>query len=500
MNHFFKKSKQQFILGSLLSFTMILAYAGKPLFLLTPVTATTMSVPSNSTAQVQYNITNNTSKTRTLTIQSINAVTQTISGAGVCTHPFTLTPNQSCILTLTIDGATLAAAAPPVITSGPVVCKTKGNGDNNPDSFFCSQPATENTLNVSVGSPLTTAEITVTGSPLTLYANGPDGTLTITNTSTAVTATNISANFIGTALNGLVTQSASTCTSVAPSSSCTLTFTPGATAVSQTDFSIQGDNTNTATAAMAITIATPTLSSINPTSGTASGNAQVTLTGTNLTGATSITLDGTPATSVNVINSTSVTAVTPSHAAGVVDVIINTPEGSASLSNSYTYVTTAVGQSSGGGTIGCLNGAPNLNLIAATADNATSIQWGGSGTTTGATSNSDGTTNTTTIVTTLGAGTYAAQLCQDYEVDSAGNAPCQAGNVCYTDWFFPAKDQLNCFFTNKTAIGGFVNFVYWSSTESGSSTAWLQNYGSGGQTTSSKGGTRRVRCARAFTP
>src|SRR3990167_6022483 len=129
------KLTQKIILGCLLAFIAVFAQAGTPLFSLTPLTATTVSVPSNSTAQVQYTVTNNTRLTRTLTIQPITAATQVTTGVGVCTNPFTLTNNQSCTLTLNIDGATLAAATIPDITSGPIVCKTKGNGDNNPDPF-----------------------------------------------------------------------------------------------------------------------------------------------------------------------------------------------------------------------------------------------------------------------------------------------------------------------------------------------------------------------------
>jgi hypothetical protein len=232
----------------------------------------------------------------------------------------------------------------------------------------------------------------------------------------------------------------------------------------------------------------------------------VTLTGVGFTGATGVTFGGTAATSVNVVNSTTVTAVTPAHATGAVDVVITTPSGSATSTNGFTYLTTAVGQSAYGGTIACLNGSLN-NLIAATADNSTSIQWGGSGTTTNAISTTDGAANTTTIVAALGAGsTYAAGLCSDYEVDSQGNTPCESGNTCYNDWFLPAGNnttssgQLNCLYTNRTTIGGFASAGYWSSTEISSTNAWAQQFANGSQNSATKVSTRMVRCVRAFTP
>lgn len=173
-----------------------------------------------------------------------------------------------------------------------------------------------------------------------------------------------------------------------------------------------------------------------------------------------------------------------------------------------------IGQSFQGGVVACLNGGLT-NLIAATADNSTIIQWGGFGVAigAGAQSNTDGASNTAAIVVALGnnGGTpYAAQLCNDFEVDSQGNTPCQAGNTCYNDWFLPAGNnltasgQLNCLFTNRATIGGFASDLYWSSTEDSvflpTTAAWFQNFGDGLQGLNGKNDDRPVRCVRAFTP
>lgn len=248
-----------------------------------------------------------------------------------------------------------------------------------------------------------------------------------------------------------------------------------------------------------------TLTAISPSSGTASGGVGVTLTGTGLTGATSVTFDGVPATSVNVVNATTITAVTPAHAAGVVDVVVTTPSGAAQLTNGYIYLATAVGQSSGGGVIAVLDGGLS-NLIAATADNSTGIEWGGMGVAVGASaqSNTDGAGNTATIEAILGAGVYAAQMCSAYEVDSQGNTPCQVGNTCYNDWFLPARNQLASLFINRAAVGGFANGTYWSSTESPDVlrfNAWGYEFsGGGGISAEVRSMSLRARCVRAFTP
>ena len=489
------------ILAFLCSVFMITSvFAGIPVWTFEPLTATTIAVPANGSAIVQYRVTNQSSRPHTLSLQPIQGITQITTGLGICGNPFVLSSKNSCILSLQIMGNQLNNP----ITDGPVVCQ-----QGNPNQ--CYRPGSDNILRITQAPPITDAVITVTGSPLTLTFSGPTGQLTINNTSTQVTATNIVSDFTGTALDGNVTETGNTCASVPPSSSCTLTYTPGNAVVPQTNFTIQGTNTNALTAAIAIDSGS-TLTAINPTSGTASGGTGFILTGTGLTGATNLTFDGIAATSVNVVNSTTITGVTPAHAVGVVDVAIDTPVGGATLAGGYTYVTTAVGLPALGGIIACLNGGLN-NLIAATADNSTGIEWGGYGITTGIVNTTNGANNTSNIVAALGAngGTpYAAQLCNNFEVDSQGNTPCEAGNACYNNWFLPAGNnltatgQLNCLFTNRVAIGGFTLDRYWSSTEFNifpQFNAWNQAFNSGSQGGFGKNtNSVRVRCVRAFTP
>lgn len=570
------------IIGLLSLFMIAGVQAGAPLWTFEPMTATMVTVPANGTALVQYRVINQSSKPHTLTMKPIQGITQTISGTSVCGSSFTLpAKGSSCILSLMVNGSQLAGT----ISDGPIVCQ---QGSSN----LCYRPSEKYVLHINQGPPLVDATIAITGSPLILTASGTTGTLTIRNTSLQVIATNITSDFTGTALQGNVTEIDNTCDTVAPGGSCTLTYMPGNVVVQQTNFSIQGSNTNTIVASIAINpaaptltlinpnagttlggtsvtltgtnltdtssvtfdgiaatnivvvnsttvtvdtpahaagavdvvIATPggsatlvngytyellpTLTAVNPSSGPASGATGVVLTGTNLTGTTSVTFDGVAATSVNVVNSTTVTAVTPTHAVGAVDVVITTPEGNALLPNGYTYVSTAVGLPSGGGTIACLNGGFE-NLIAATNDNSGALQWGGSGILigAGAQDNVDGATNTFEIINVLSNPpnnlpevSYAAGLCNLYEVDSQGNSPCLANNTCYNDWFLPALDQLVCLYTNRVAIGNFTLGVYWSSTESTDVGAWVVVFNGGAQLVSGKIIPRVVRCVRAFTP
>jgi IPT/TIG domain len=92
----------------------------------------------------------------------------------------------------------------------------------------------------------------------------------------------------------------------------------------------------------------PTVSAISPSTGTAAGNTAVTITGTGFLAGATVSLGGTAATGMAVVSSTSITATTPAHAAGVVNVVVtNTDNQSGTLSSGYTY--TSSGGGGGGG-------------------------------------------------------------------------------------------------------------------------------------------------------
>jgi len=160
----------------------------------------------------------------------------------------------------------------------------------------------------------------------------------------------------------------------------------------------------------------------------------------------------------------------------------------------------AVGDSYGGGIVAYIlqSGDPGYvadeqhGLIAAIADQSTGIQWynGIYGVTTGAIDTAIGTgqANTTAIVNIQGAGSYAAQLCNDLTVG------------VYNDWFLPSKDELDKLYINKVAIGGFAGGYYWSSSELSVSFAWAQLFYNGLQDGIPKylTDTGRVRAVRAF--
>jgi formylglycine-generating enzyme required for sulfatase activity len=79
------------------------------------------------------------------------------------------------------------------------------------------------------------------------------------------------------------------------------------------------------------------VSSVSPTSGSTLGGTAITITGVNLIGASSVTVGGVAATSVVTFSPTSITAVTPAGAAGTTSVAVTTADGTATLTNGFTY-------------------------------------------------------------------------------------------------------------------------------------------------------------------
>ena len=149
-----------------------------------------------------------------------------------------------------------------------------------------------------------------------------------------------------------------------------------------------------------------------------------------------------------------------------------------------------IGENYEGDIIFYIDGTGEHGLACAPSDQSTGIVWYSSYVTTSATGTAVGTgqTNTNAIVGTIGAGSYAAQLCNDLDLNG------------HTDWFFPSKDELNLLYINlhQAGLGNFGGTVYWSSSETGSAPAWRQNFSTGTQFTYDKPNTAYIRAIRAF--
>jgi len=140
-----------------------------------------------------------------------------------------------------------------------------------------------------------------------------------------------------------------------------------------------------------------------------------------------------------------------------------------------------------GGIVFYIDPTERHGLVAALTDQSTNAAWrNGSNILTGAFSSSEGAGNTTAIISFQGnTGVYAAKLCRDY----------RGGG--YTDWYLPAKDQLNLLFGQRN-ITSMTQNVYWSSTEVDMSMAVDQDFFAGQQINTVKSFGDYVRAIRSF--
>lgn len=107
----------------------------------------------------------------------------------------------------------------------------------------------------------------------------------------------------------------------------------------------------------------PVVTSVSPSSGAAAGGTPVTISGSNFGAGATVTFGTSAATGVSVVNSTTITATTPSGSAGPVTVKVTLSGQSGSLANGFTYIgtpsVTGVSPSSGstsGGTAVTITG------------------------------------------------------------------------------------------------------------------------------------------------
>ena len=121
-------------------------------------------------------------------------------------------------------------------------------------------------------------------------------------------------------------------TSIAVGSSTSITALTPQHAAGTVDVTVTNSDGQVGTLAGSYTFTTagsdpPTVTSISPNNGPFSGGTSVSITGTNFVSGATVTFGGVAANSMNVVSTTSITATTPSHAAGSVDVTVTNPDG-----------------------------------------------------------------------------------------------------------------------------------------------------------------------------
>jgi len=94
---------------------------------------------------------------------------------------------------------------------------------------------------------------------------------------------------------------------------------------------------------LVLTLDSVSLASIQPITGSTAGGDPITITGTGFRAGATVKLGGVSASAVQVVSSTSITAVSGAHASGPTDVVVTNSDGTvATLANGFTFVTPVV--------------------------------------------------------------------------------------------------------------------------------------------------------------
>jgi hypothetical protein len=183
--------------------------------------------------------------------------------------------------------------------------------------------------------------------------------------------------------------------------------------------------------------ATPSVTGLSPTSGPTSGGTAVTISGTNLGGATQVLFGLTPALSFTVNSATSITAPAPFQSAGTVDVTVTTLGGisSTTASDQYTYVATLPTVTGVSPNTGSTSGAEAVTITGTKFSGASQVLFGSVPAST-FTVNSDtsisavaplGAPGTVDVTVTTAGGTSATSSADHFTYTAAAGLPTVTG-------------------------------------------------------------------------
>ena len=201
-------------------------------------------------------------------------------------------------------------------------------------------------------------------------------------------------------------------------------------------------------------IPAPTVTALSPTHGAAAGGNTVTITGTDLTGTTSVHFGANAATGVTVVNATTITANAPAGTQGTtVDVTVTTPAGTSSgagTGNDYTYdaVIPAPTVTALNPTHGPAGGGNSVTITGTDFTGATSVHFGANAAT-GVT-----VVNATTITANAPAGTQGTTVDVTVTTPAGTSSGAGTGNDYTYDAVIPAPTVTALNPTHGPAGGG----------------------------------------------
>ncbi len=187
-----------------------------------------------------------------------------------------------------------------------------------------------------VKSGATDETATVAVAPPTVSSASPTSGPKSGGTSIAVDGTGFgpsaAVSLGGSACIGVTLVSSTSLTCITPSHS------PGLVDVVVTNTDTQSGTLSEGFTYNDVTLATPTITTVSPITGTSAGGTAFTVNGTNFEASAGVKIGGTSCTSVTVVDASQITCTTPVHTVGTVDVIVTNTNGQAgTLTGGFTY-------------------------------------------------------------------------------------------------------------------------------------------------------------------
>lgn len=287
----------------------------------------------------------------------VNSDTTTVTSVSTA-GPFTITAPASAVVWAggsmkTVTWNVAGTTASPISCANVSIALSTDDGQTFPATLLASTPNDGSETVTVPDTPTTgaTARVRVacvgnvffaiSRPAFTIGTPPPPPTVSTVLPSSGPTAGGTAVTITGTNLGStsVVTFGGTAATSFTVSSATQVTATTPAHAAGAVDVVVTtSGGSATSTGGFTFVAPMPTIASVAPSSGSILGGTTVTITGTNLTGASAATFGGTPATSVTVISAAQVRVTTPAHAAGAVDVAVTTPGGTATKTAGFTFV------------------------------------------------------------------------------------------------------------------------------------------------------------------
>jgi len=241
-------------------------------------------------------------------------------------------------------------------------------------------------VDVTVTNPDTRSDtllgaFTFAGSPLPIGGPAPTISSALPNSGPVIGGTVVTITGTDFQSGATVTFGQSPAAAVVFSSATQLLATTPAHAAGPVDVIVRNPDTQSATVSGGFTyqpVPAPTISGLLPTSGPAAGGTLVTITGTNFLAGATVSFGGVAAASVMVASSTQIGAVTPPHAAGVVDVwVTNLDSQLATLASGFTYVLPPPTISGVSPTTGPIGGGTVVTITGTNFQNSATVTFAG---------------------------------------------------------------------------------------------------------------------------